>query len=161
MLFICVVVMSFFRKKSAYSAFVEGAGSAVELVVGVFPYLIAIMAVVEIFRASGASSYLATWLAPVMRAMGIPVELTELMILRPVSGAGSLAILDSVFETYGADSYISRCAAVIYGSSETVFYISAIYFSQSKVRKLRYAIPVALIATVTGCILGCYMCRLF
>ncbi len=119
------------------------------------------MVAVEAFRVSGASAYLADALAPALQSVGLPKELAELMFLRPVSGAGSLAVLDGIYSDYGADSYIGRCASVIYGSSETIFYISTIYFSQSHVRKLRYAIPVALIATLTGCITGCYLLRFF
>ena len=98
--------------------------------------------------------------APVMNVLGIPPELTELMLIRPLSGAGALGILENIFTQYGADSYIGKCASVIYGSSETVFYISTIYFSQSNVKKLGYAIPVALFATLVGCVAGCAIARL-
>lgn len=160
-LFLLVLGASFIRKKEPYGGFIEGAKTAVDLTIGVFPYLLAIMVAVEAFRASGASAYLADAVAPVLGKVGLPKELAELLFLRPVSGAGSLAILDGLYKTYGADSYIGRCASVIYGSSETVFYVSTIYFSQSSVRKLRYAIPVALIATYTGCICGCFLLRFF
>lgn len=160
-IFITVICLSLIKRKNPYNMYVEGAGGAIELMLSVFPYLLAIMAVVELFRASGLSSLLAEVAAPVMNAIGIPPELTELMIIRPVSGAGSLSIVSDVFSKYGTDSYIGRCASVIYGSSETVFYIAAIYFSKSKVKNLRYAIPVALIATITGCILGCFLLRFF
>ena len=160
-LFLIVLLASFIKRKEPYGGFIDGAKQAVDLTINVFPYLLAVMVAVEAFRVSGASAYLANALAPVMNAVGLPKELAELMFLRPVSGAGSLAILDGIYTTYGADSYIGRCASVIYGSSETVFYISTIYFSQSHVRKLRYAIPVALVATYTGCIVGCYLLRFF
>ena len=160
-LFLTVLLASFIKRREPYGGFIDGAKQAVDLTINVFPYLLAIMVAVEAFRVSGASAYLANALEPVLGAVGLPKELAELMFLRPVSGAGSLAILDGIYSSYGADSYIGRCASVIYGSSETVFYISAIYFSQSSVRKLRYAIPVALIATYTGCIVGCYLLRFF
>lgn len=160
-LFLLVLAASFIKRKEPYGGFIDGAKQAVDLTINVFPYLLAVMVAVEAFRVSGASAYLATALEPVMNAVGLPKELAELMFLRPVSGAGSLAVLDGIYTTYGADSYIGRCASVIYGSSETVFYISTIYFSQSHVRKLRYAIPVALVATYTGCIVGCFLLRFF
>lgn len=160
-IFLLVLLLSFVRRREPYGGFIDGARQAVDLTVNVFPYLLAVMVAVEAFRVSGASSYLANALEPVLGAMGLPKELAELMFLRPVSGAGSLAILDGIYSDYGPDSYIGRCASVIYGSSETIFYISTIYFSQSHVRHLRYAIPVALVATLTGCVVGCYLLRFF
>lgn len=160
-LFLVVLVASFICKREPYGGFIDGAKQAVDLTISVFPYLLAVMVAVEAFRVSGASAMLANALEPVLSAVGLPKELAELMFLRPVSGAGSLAVLDGIYEAYGADSYIGRCASVIYGSSETVFYISTIYFSQSHVRKLRYAVPVALVATYTGCIVGCFLLRFF
>lgn len=160
-LFLLVLAASFIKRREPYGGFIDGARQAVDLTINVFPYLLAIMVAVEAFRVSGASGYLATAMEPVLGAFGLPKELAELMFLRPVSGAGSLAILDGIYANYGPDSYIGRCASVIYGSSETVFYISTIYFSQSHVRRLRYAIPVALVATYTGCIVGCALLRFF
>ncbi len=158
-IFLTVLVLSFFKKKDAYSLFVDGSSQAIDLMVGVFPYLVTIMMAVAVFRASGVSSAVANFLSPVMSLFGLPKELTELLLLRPLSGAGSLAILDNIFVTYGTDTFIGRCASLIYGSSETVFYITAIYFSQCNVKRLRYAIPVALIATFTGCVVGCLLLR--
>ena len=160
-IFLLVLVASFIRRREPYGGFIDGARQAVDLTINVFPYLLAIMVAVEAFRVSGASAYLANAVSPVLGAVRLPKELAELLFLRPVSGAGSLAVLDGIYSTYGADSYVGRCASVIYGSSETVFYISTIYFSQSHVRKLRYAIPVALVATYTGCIVGCFLLRFF
>lgn len=159
-IFIFVLLLSIFKKKDAYGAFLLGAESSVKLMVGVFPYLLAVMAAVECFKASGVSSYIAGFISPAMDFIGIPKELTELMLIRPLSGAGATGILDGIFKTYGTDTYIGRCASVVYGSSETVFYISAIYFSKSNVKKLGPAIPIALVSTFIGCIIGCQMCRL-
>ena len=160
-LFLIVLLASFIRKRDPYGGFIGGAKQAVDLTISVFPYLLAIMVAVEAFRISGASAKLADMLAPVLNKAGLPKELAELLFLRPVSGAGSLAVLDGIYTQYGADSYIGRCASVIYGSSETVFYVATIYFSQSKVKRLRYAIPVARVATYTGCIVGCFLLRFF
>ena len=158
-LFLAVLVVSLFKKKDAYSYFIDGSRSALDLMVGVFPYLMTIMMCVEIFRQTGVSAAVANFVAPVFESMGLPRQLTELILLRPLSGAGSLAILDNIYATYGTDTFVGRCASVIYGSSETVFYVSAIYLSQSKTKKLRYALPVALISTLLGCIAGCALLR--
>jgi spore maturation protein B len=158
-IFLSVLLLSLILKKDAYSAFIGGAKDALSLVANVFPYLLAIMAAVEVFRASGVSSAVSNFLSPFVGFFGIPKEVTELILIRPLSGAGALGVLENVFKTYGADTYIGKCASVIYGSSETIFYISAIYFSQSNVKKLRFAIPVALIAAFAGSIIGCYICK--
>lgn len=158
-IFITVLIVSFFQKKDAYSAFTAGAGTAIDLMVNVFPYLLTIMMAVEVFRQSGASTTVANFVSPFMNLFGIPQELTELMLVRPLSGAGALGVLENVFTTYGADTYIGRCASVIYGSSETVFYIATIYFSKCNIKKLGYAIPVALFSTFLGCMVGCFLCR--
>lgn len=160
LIFLTVLIASFFKKRDAYSMFVEGSRGAIDLMVSVFPYLLTVMMAVEVFRVSGVSAIVAGWISPVMQVIGIPKELTELMLIRPLSGAGSLGILDTIYTTYGADTYIGRCASVIYGSSETIFYIAAIYTSRIELKRLRYAIPVALIATFIGCVVGCLMIRI-
>lgn len=160
-LFLIVLIASVIKRKEPYGGFIDGARGAMDLSVSVFPYLLAVMVAVEAFRVSGASALVADAVEPVLSRVGLPKELAELLLLRPVSGAGALAVLDGIYKNYGADSFVGRCASVIYGSSETVFYISTIYFSQVKVRRLRYAIPVALVATYTGCIVGCWLLRFF
>ncbi len=158
-LFLIVLIASLLKKKDAYSYFIDGSRSAIDLMVGVFPYLMTVMMCVQIFRATGVSAAVSSFIAPVFELLGLPKQLTELLLLRPLSGAGSLAILDNIYATYGADTFIGRCASLIYGSSETVFYVSAIYLSQSKTKKLRYALPVALVSTLLGCIIGCALLR--
>ena len=155
LIFLTVLLLAAIKKKDSYSAFTEGSRSALSLMANVFPYLLTIMMAVEVFKQSGVSYYLSKAASPVMNLIGIPHELTELMLIRPLSGAGAIGVLENIFTTYGADSYVGKCASVIYGSSETVFYISTIYFSQSSVKKLGYAIPVALFSTLVGCIAGC------
>lgn len=159
-IFLGVLVLSLLRRKDAYAAFVKGAGAALELMAGVLPYLVAVMVACELFRVSGASAVLSRVMAPVLTPTGIPSELTELLLLRPLSGAGSLSVLENIYETYGTDTFIGECASVVYGSSETVFYVSAIYFSKSEIKRLRFAIPLALAASFIGNIIGCNLCRI-
>lgn len=158
-IFLIVLIIAGLKKKDAYAAFIDGSRSSLNLMVGVLPYLLTIMMAVEVFRASGVAAVIAEFMSPAMNIIGIPSELTELMLIRPLSGAGAISVLENIFTTYGTDTYIGRCASVIYGSSETVFYIATIYFSGCKIKKLGYAIPVALIATIIGCIVGCLLCK--
>jgi len=158
-IFLTVLVASMIKKKNSYNAFLEGSKSSINLIVNVFPYLITIMMAVELFRASGLATHLANFMSPALGVFGIPKELTELILIRPLSGAGSISILENIFATYGADTFTGRAASVVYGSSETVFYIATIYFSKSNVRKLGPAIPIALFSTFVGCVVGIQVLR--
>jgi len=115
------------------------------------------MIAIQVYRVSGVSSVIANFISPAMNLVGIPVELSELMLIRPFSGSAALGLLENIFATYGPDSHIGRSASVIYGSSETIFYIATIYFSQSKVKRLGPAIPFALISTFIGCVIGIFV----
>ncbi len=154
-IFFTVLLLSVFKKKDAYNGFIDGSKSAIDLTCNVFPYLVTVMVAVELFKQSGIAYIISDFLSPVFSIIGIPSELTELMIIRPVSGAGAMAVLENIFTTYGPDSFIGKCASVIYGSSETIFYVSAVYFSGVKGKIKGYAIPVALICTFIGYIVGC------
>lgn len=160
-LFIFILCLSLVKKQNSYQSFVDGAAGALSLMVKVFPYLLAVMVAVEIFRQTGISATIASFVAPAFKFIGIPPELSELVLIRPLSGAGAMALLDNIYATYGTDTLIGKTASMIYGSSETIFYIATIYFTQSKVKNLRYAIPVALIATLVGIIVGAWMIRTF
>lgn len=157
LLVLCVVC--FIKKINAYDHFVAGAKESVDLCINTFPYLVAIFVGVELFKLSGLSTVLSNWLSPFFNAIGMPKELTEFMVLRPFTGSGSLAMLNELFNTYGVDSFVSKCACVIMSCSETTFYIVAIYFSSTKLKKLKYTIPVALVATFLGSVLACLICR--
>lgn len=159
-LFIIVIVIAVIKKVPLYDSFVEGIRESLKLIVSIFPYICAIFIAIELFRISGLSALFTAAISPLFSAIGIPGELAELLVIRPMSGNGSIAILKSIFATHGADSYIARCASVIVGCSETIFYISAVYFSTSKVRRLRYAIPVALFSCFAGAIISCLLCRI-
>ena len=149
-----------YKKVSTYSTFVTGAKKAIPLVVDIFPYIATIMIAVALLRVSGVTILLAKIFSPLFGVLGIPNELIELVLLRPFTGSGSYALLNNVFLEYGADSYISRCASVILGCSETIFYVTTVYTSQTKVKKLLYAIPIALIASVVGSVVACLICKI-
>jgi len=159
-LFIGLLIFCLIKKINTYDTFVEGAKGAIKLVVSIFPYIATIMIAVTLLRISGITLFLSNLVSPVFSFLGIPKELCELIILRPFTGSGSFAILNDIYTQYGVDSYISRCASVILGCSETIFYVTTIYLSQTKVKKLLYAIPVALIATFIGAIASCLLCRI-
>lgn len=158
---ILVLIYSLFKKINAYDCFVTGARSAVDLCIDTFPYLVAIFVVVELLSVSGISKALTEISAPLFTFLGIPAELIEFLILRPFTGSGSIAMLSNLFSNYGADSYIAKCACVIMSCTETTFYVVALYFSTTKIKKLRYIIPVCLLSAFIGAIIACAMCRVF
>lgn len=145
---------------NGYEAFVNGAKTSISLTVNIFPNLVAIFVAVELFKVSGLSNLFASWLTPIFGFLGIPAALVDFLVLRPFTGSGSLALLSELFTTYGPDSYICKCASVIMSCSETVFYVVALYFSQTKIKKLGPVIPIALTSSLIGSIFSCLICRL-
>lgn len=159
-LILVIFISSFVKKVKPYDEFVEGAKSAVPFAVGLFPYLACIFILTELFEASGISAMLTRWLSPVFSLLGIPSELAKLVLVKPFSGSGSLALLSEIFQANGVDGYISRCACVIYGSSETVFYVASVYFAGAKPRKLLTPVLISLFASFCSCVFACFICKI-
>lgn len=159
-LIIALFIYANIKKVNTYTAFVDGAKNSLLLIFDIFAYIVAIFVVIELFSVSGLSDIISGFLSPAFNLLGVPVELSELIIVKPFSGSGGLALLQEVFVNYGADSYIARCACVILGSSETIFYVSTVFFSKTSVKKLGFAIPIALFCTCISVVLGCALCRI-
>lgn len=158
---ILILSLSLIKKVNAYDCFVNGAKQSVNLCINTFPYLVAIFSVVELLSISGISLWLTQIFSPVFGFLGIPKELAEFLILRPFTGSGSIGMLSNLFSLYGPDSYIAKCACVIMSCSETTFYVVAVYFSTTKIKKLRYTIPICLLSALIGAVIACAMCRIF
>ncbi len=158
--FILIFVFAFIKKVKPYDTFTDGVKSAVPFAVGIFPYLVSIFVLTELFEISGLSSLVADFLSPVFGFLGIPKELTKLVLIKPFSGSGSLATLSELFEKYGAESYIARSACVIYGSSETVFYVASVYFAGAKTKNLFKPIAISLFASFCSCVFACFICKI-
>ena len=157
--FLLIMIFALVKKIKPYDAFTQGAKSAIPFAINVFPYLVGIFILTELFEVSGLSNLLVTALTPIFNLVGIPVELSRLVLIKPFSGSGSLAVVSEIFETYGADSYIARSACAIYGSSETVFYVASVYFANAKTKNLLKPILISLIASFISCIFACFICR--
>lgn len=157
-LFLVIFVFALFKKVKPYDAFTSGAKSAIPFAMSIFPYLVSIFVLTELFEISGISNAISSFLSPFFRLLGIPQELTKLVLIKPFSGNGALAILNEIFATHGVDSYLSRCASVIYGSSETVFYVAAVYFAGAKTKKLTAPILISLFASFCSCVFACFIC---
>ena len=159
LLFLILFIYALFRRVKLYDCFTEGIKGAVPLVVSLSPYLVSILILSELFEQSGLSARLTQALSPLFSFLGIPPEIGKLVLVKPFSGSGSTALLSEILASFGADSYIGRCACVAYGSSETVFFVSAVYFAGSK-KKLAKPILIALIANFFSLVLGCLLCRI-
>jgi spore maturation protein B len=146
------------RKVKVYDVFIEGAKEGFEVGVKIIPFLVGILVAIGMFRASGAMELLLSVLRPAATATNFPVELIPLGILRSLSGSGSLALTTDLIKTHGPDSLLARMAATMYGSSETTFYVLAVYFGAVGVRRTRHAVPAALVGDLAAAIATVAVC---
>lgn len=149
-----------FRKVRVYDSYAAGIKSAPPLILSLFPYIAAVTMLSMLLTVSGLGAKLAEWLSPIFSFLGIPQEIAPLVLIKPLSGSGSIAVLSDILERYGVDSYISRCACVVYGSSETVFYIGAVYFAGIKRKKFNAALVISLVSFLASVIFACFLCRI-
>ena len=138
------------EKINVYEALTDGAAEGLRVLLRIFPHLLVLLTAIAMFRASGALDALTELLRPVLEWLGIPPETAPLVLLRPLSGSGGLAIGSDLITTYGPNSTVGRTAAVMLGSSETTFYTVAVYFGAAGIKKLRHTLAAALIADVAG-----------
>ena len=148
-------------KVDLFSAMSAGAKDGWQVVKSILPSLVVLLTAVYMLRASGALEALANLCAPLFSLLGIPAETAALIFLRPVSGSGALAVGSELMSRFGSDSYIGRCAAVMLGSTETTFYVIAVYFGALGIKKTRHAVPAALVADLTGFVMAALTVRLF
>jgi len=148
------------RRVKVYEEFVDGAREGFEVAIRIIPYLVAILVAMGMFRAAGGIDLLSNVLAPVMRAIGFPPPLLPMVLMRPLSGSGTLGLFAELVKQYGPDNIISRMGGTIFGSTETTFYVLAVYFGSVAVKRTRYALPAGLIADTVGVIASVIFCRL-
>lgn len=157
-LLVTIPLIGIIRKVKVYEVFIEGAKEGFEVAVKIIPFLVGILVAIGMFRGSGAMDLLTSALRPLAAATGFPAELVPLTILRSLTGSGSLAFTTDLIQTHGPDSLIARMAATMYGSTETTFYVLAVYFGAVSVRKTRHAVPAALIADFVAAIATVAIC---
>lgn len=145
-----VLLYALFHGTDVFAALTLGAKDGLKTVSGILPALIALLPGIYMLRASGALDALGALLQPLLESIGIPSETVPLVLLRPFSGSAALAVGSDIMSASGADSFAGRCAAVILGSTETTFYVIAVYFGAAGIKRSRHAIPAALIADITG-----------
>lgn len=141
------------KKVKVYESFVEGAKDGFNIAVKIIPYLVAMLIAIGIFRAGGAMDWLIFILKPITSLIGMPAEALPMALMRPLSGSGSLGIMSENLAVYGPDSFVGILVSTFYGSTETTFYVLALYFGAVNIKSTRHALPVGLIADIAG-ILG-------
>lgn len=149
-----------YKRVPVYESFVEGAREGFQVAVRIIPYLVAILFAIAMFRASGAMDFLATVLAPVLGLIGFPAEVLPMAIIRPLTGSGSAGLVVDMIGQYGEDSLFVKMAAVMFGSTETTFYVIAVYFGAVNIKKSRHAIAAGLTADVAAMIIAVWTVRL-
>ena len=156
-----ILVYALIKKTPAYEAFVEGANEGFTIAVKIIPYLIAIMVAVSAFRSSGAINILENLLKPLLEYFKIPAETLIIMVTRSLSGSATLGVLADIINQTGVNSYATKLAAVITGSSETTFYVAAVYFGSVGIKKFRHALLAGILADITGLIAAIFVCKIF
>ncbi len=159
-LLIGVILLSgLIRKAEPYSCFLEGAKEGLISTVKIAPALIGLLAAISMMRASGLMNFIVESLSPITSFFNVPKEVLPLMLMRPISGSGALAIVSDLLKTYGPDSKIGLTAAVMMGSTETTFYAISVYFAAAGIKKVRYTVVAALAADIVGMIVSILLCR--
>lgn len=147
------------KKVNVFDAFVIGAKKGFETSVSIIPYLVAMMVAIGMLRASGFFDLINHYLAPMLNWVGMPSEVLPLALIRPFSGSASTGVMAELIHQYGGDSLIAKIAATMMGSTETTFYVIAVYFGSIGIRRTRHAIPVGLLADLSGVIASVLVCR--
>ena len=167
--FLFIIIIGFIvaglrKKVNVYDAFVEGAKEGFSTAVRIIPYLIAILVAIGVFRASGAMDYLIGGIESAVKLCGINSDFVgglPTAIMKPLSGSGARGLMVDAMTTYGADSFVGRLACIFQGSTDTTFYILAVYFGSVGIAKTRHAVPCGLIADAAGIIAAIFICYLF
>lgn len=159
---ICFIIgYGFFKRIDVYKSFCHGVLKGFDTLKTIFPPLFALFTAVSVFRASGLVDFLSRLLEPVCRFLHFPSELVPFVLLRPVSGSGSLAMATDIFQSLGADSFEGRLASVIMASTETSLYTTAVYFGAVGVKNIRHSLICALCADAFSVVISAIVCTLW
>ena len=155
-----ILTMGLVKKVPLYETFTDGAKDGFKVAVNIIPYLVAIIVAISMFRASGIIEMLGNLFAPVLAHFNVPVDTIPIMFVRSLSGSAALGVFSDIANTHGPDAYATKLAAVMVGSSETTFYVLAVYFGAVGISKLRYALIVGLLADFIGILAAILVCNM-
>lgn len=155
-----VPLLGHLRKVKVFESFVEGAKSGFDIAVRIVPFLVAMLVAIGMLRASGAFALLSHALAPFLHQIGLPEDVLPMALVQPFSGSAAIGVMAGVIKTHGPDAMVSRIAATMLGSTETTFYIVAVYFGAVGIKRTRHAVPAGLIADAVGVICAAAACHM-
>ncbi len=155
-----LVLYGWTRQVRVYESLVEGAREGFQVAIRIIPYLVAILVAVGMFRASGSLDLLIGWIAPATALIGMPAEALPMAILRPLSGSGAMGIASEAMTAHGPDSLVGYMVSTYQGSTETTFYVLAVYFGAVGVKNARHAVPACLLADIAGILAATFIVNL-
>lgn len=156
-----IIILGIINKVCIFDVFIDGAKDGFKSTISILPTLVGLITAISMLKASGALDMFTSLVSPIFAKIGFPEQVIPLMLLRPVSGSGALALADSIFTEFGPDSFIGRISSVVLGSTETTFYAIAVYFGSIGIKKTRHTVPAALIADITSYIVASITVILF
>lgn len=159
-LILAIVVYGMVKKVKVYECFVEGAKEGLSICLRIFPYLLAMLVAIAVFRESKALDYFITLVKPVVKLIGLPPEVVPLILVKPLSGSGALGVLSDILIKYGPDSFIGRLSSIIMGTTETIFYTLTVYFGAVGIKKIRHTLWAAVLADFVAIIMALTLARL-
>jgi spore maturation protein B len=154
-----IIIFGLIKKINVYDSFVDGARLGAENILQIIAPLVGLMVGINMLRASGTMELIGNVLKPLTDTIGMPSEVLPLALLRPVSGSGSIAIVNDIFKNFGPDSLAGKIASVMMGSTETTFYTVAVYFGAVGIKNLRHTLKSALLADFIGMVLAIYVAK--
>lgn len=152
---IIVVIILFYgmvKGRKVYEWFIEGAKEGLFVCMRIFPYLLAMIVAVQIFKSANLLELVNNIVSPLSIAIGLPEEVVPLVLIKPISGSGAVGMFTEIIKTYGADTFIGLVASVIMGTTETIFYTITVYYGAAKIKRIRHTLWAAVIADITAII---------
>lgn len=156
-----IIIYGAYKKVNVYDEFLDGASESFGMIAKIFPCLLAMMLGINVFLKSGALNFFLQFLEPIFNIIKVPIQILPMMVMRPISGTSSLAILNNLFADFGPDSLIGRIGSVIQGSTDTTFYVLTLYFGSIGIKKIRYSLWAGLFADLIGIIASIIVVKLF
>ncbi|TGY40753.1 spore maturation protein [Clostridium sartagoforme] len=154
---IIIITYGMIKGRKVYEWFIEGAKEGLKVCINIFPYLLAMIIAVNIFREAKLLDILNNMISPIAGVIGLPKEVIPLVLIKPLSGSGAMGILTDILKNYGPDSYIGLIASVIMGTTETIFYTVTVYFGAVQIKKVRHTVWAALLADMTAIIVSIFI----
>ena len=154
---IIIITYGMFKGRKVYEWFIEGAKDGLKVCLNIFPYLLAMIIAVNIFREAKLLDILNNMIAPIGGLIGLPKEVVPLVLVKPLSGSGAVGILTDILKTYGPDTTIGLISSVIMGTTETIFYTITVYFGAVQIKKIRHTLWAAILADITAIIAAIFL----